>query len=216
MAPRHACLFMGGGGRRQRAGLMVTGGMNSLEPVYFTDPRVGEAEELQVTLGQGPGTDALESGRPILVGDRAAPMSAYRWPMFTSEVCRLGVCGMSSLPLALGALQVGVLDLYSDTPGHLDQRQLMDALIHADTGLLLVLNAHSGIATPMPSTPTARVRCFGTPRFTRRPTRSRQTSVCRRWRHWFGCAPTPTPTTSRSPMSCALWWNDGCVSGQTT
>jgi hypothetical protein len=103
---------------------------------------------LQATLGQGPGTDALESGRPILVGDLAAPMSTRRWPMFASEVGRLGVCAMYSLPLALGAIRVGVLDLYNDTPGHLSRDQLVDALIYADTALLLVLDAQSGIATP--------------------------------------------------------------------
>ena len=126
---------------------MVTGGTNSLDPVYVTDRVVGEVERLQATLGQGPGTDALESGRPILVGDLDAPMSVHRWPMFASEVGRLGMRGMYSLPLALGALGVGVLDLYSDRPAHLGQEQLMDALIYADTALLLLLDAQSGIDT---------------------------------------------------------------------
>ncbi len=149
MSPRHACLACVEAVGVSGAGLMVTSSMNSLEPVYVTDSRVSEVEKLQATLGQGPGTDALESGRPILVGDLAAPMSTRRWPMFASEVGRLGVCAMYSLPLALGAIQVGVLDLYNDTSGHLDQEQLVDALIYADTALLLVLDVQSGIATPV-------------------------------------------------------------------
>ncbi|MFZ1175509.1 MAG: GAF and ANTAR domain-containing protein [Mycobacterium sp.] len=149
MSPKHACLACVEAVGVSGAGLMVTGGMSSLEPVYVTDSRVSEVEELQATLGQGPGTDALESGRPILVGDLAAPMSIRRWPMFASEVGRLGVSGMYSLPLALGAIRVGVLDLYDDAPGHLNQEQLVDALIYADTALLLVLDAQSGIATPV-------------------------------------------------------------------
>lgn len=130
------------------AGLVLATGMGSLDPVYVTDSRAGGAEELQVTTGEGPGIDALESGRPILVGDLAAPMSNLRWPMFAADVGRHGVCAMYSLPLALGAIGVGVLDLYHDTAGHLDQEQLMDALIYADTALLLVLDAECGIATP--------------------------------------------------------------------
>jgi len=129
------------------AGLMVTGGTWSLEPVYITDWRAGEVAELQVTLGQGPGVDALESGRPILVGDLAAPMSNRRWPTFAPEAGRLGIGAMYSLPLALGAIEVGVLDLYNDTPGHLSDEQLVDALTYADTALLLVLDARSGIPT---------------------------------------------------------------------
>ncbi|HUH69712.1 MAG TPA: GAF and ANTAR domain-containing protein [Mycobacterium sp.] len=148
MSPRHACLACLEGVGVSGASLVLTGGTQSLEPVYVTDSHVREVEELQATLGQGPGTDALESGRPILVGDLAAPMSTRRWPMFAREVGRLGVCAMYSLPLALGAIRVGVLDLYNDTPGHLDQDQLVDALVYADTALLLVIDAQSGIATP--------------------------------------------------------------------
>jgi hypothetical protein len=147
MSPRHACLAcvdaVGVGG----ASLMLAGSTKSLEPVYVTDSRAAEIEEMQAKLGQGAGPDALESGRPILVGDLGAPLSAGRWPAFASEVGRLGVCAMYSLPLALGAIRVGVLDLYHDAPGHLTQDQLVDALVYADTALLLVLDAQSGIAT---------------------------------------------------------------------
>ncbi len=151
ISPVHACIACVQAVGVSGAGLMLMGGSNSLEPVYVTDSRIGEVEELQATLGQGPSTDALESGRPVLVGDLGAPMSAYRWPRFTAEAGRLGICGMYSLPLALGAIEVGVLDLYNDAPGHLDQRQLVDALIYADTALLLTLDAQSGIATPVDS-----------------------------------------------------------------
>jgi hypothetical protein len=149
MSPRHACLACVEGVGVIGAGLMLTGDMKSLEPVYLTDSRAGEVEELQAALGQGPGMDALESGRPTLVGDLAAPMSTHRWPAFASEAGRLGICAMYSLPLALGAIRVGVLDLYHDTAGHLGQDELMDALVYADTALLLVLDAQSGIATPI-------------------------------------------------------------------
>ncbi len=147
VSPRHACLACMEAVGVTGAGLVLASGMGSLEPVYVTDPHAGEVEELQATVGEGPGIDALESGRPVLVGDLAAPMSDRRWPMFAADVGRLKVRAMYSLPLALGAIQVGVLDLYRDTPGHLDQQELMDALIYADTALLLVLDAECGIVT---------------------------------------------------------------------
>ncbi len=148
MSPRHACMACVEAVGVTGAGLVLASGMGSPDPVYVTDSHAGEVEELQATVGEGPGIDAIESGRPTLVGDLTAPMSNFRWPMFAADVQRLGVCAMYSLPLALGALRVGVLDLYRDTAGHLDQEQLMDALIYADTALLLVLDAECGIVTP--------------------------------------------------------------------
>ncbi|OBG25525.1 hypothetical protein A5673_09400 [Mycobacterium sp. E3198] len=148
ISPRHACMACVEAVGVTGAGLVLASGTVSLDPVYVTDSRAGELAKLQATVGEGPGIDALESGRPILVGDLAAPMSNFRWPMFAADVGRLGVCAMYSLPLALGALRVGVLNLYRDTPGHLDQERLMDALIYADTALLLVLDAECGIVTP--------------------------------------------------------------------
>jgi hypothetical protein len=147
MSPGHACLACVEAVGVSGAGLILTGNLKSLEPVDVTDSYAAEVEELQATLGQGPGIDALESGRPTLVADLASPINTDRWPFFAPDVLRLGVCAMYSLPLALGAIRVGVLDLYSDTSRHLSQEQLVDALVYADTALLLVLDAHSGITT---------------------------------------------------------------------
>jgi hypothetical protein len=78
MSPRHACLACAEAVGVSGAGLILTGSTRSLEPVYVTDSHAGEVEELQATLGQGPGIDPLESGWPILVGDWAALTSSRR------------------------------------------------------------------------------------------------------------------------------------------
>ncbi|MDR3661331.1 MAG: GAF and ANTAR domain-containing protein [Mycobacterium sp.] len=147
MSARHACLACVEALALSGAGLALTTKMNGLEPEYSTDSRSDEVEELQATVGQGPGMDALASGQSVLVEDLTAPAYARRWPMFTPEACRLGVRSISSLPLALGAIRVGVLDLYNDTPHQLDPDQLVEALVYADTALLLTLDARSGIET---------------------------------------------------------------------
>ncbi|HJQ48056.1 MAG TPA: hypothetical protein VJ870_17310 [Amycolatopsis sp.] len=117
-----------------------------MEPVYITGSRAGEVEELQATVGQGPGIDALLSGVPTLVDDLTSSASARRWPLFTREAVRLGVHAMYSIPLALGAIRVGYLELYREYSAELTQEQLIDALVYADTALLLVLDARAGIA----------------------------------------------------------------------
>lgn len=46
-----------------------------------------------------------------------------------------------ALPLRVGAIRLGVLDLYRAGPGDLDHEQLLDALMLADTVCALLLDA---------------------------------------------------------------------------
>lgn len=145
VSPVHACLACVEALDVSGAALLLTSSMKTLEPVYTTDSRVGEMEELQATLGQGPGIDALDSGMPMLVDDIGSEASTLRWPVFARGAYRIGVRAIYSLPLALGAISVGALDLYHKTPRQLGSEQLLDALSYADTALLLTLDVRSGI-----------------------------------------------------------------------
>lgn len=116
ISPRHACLACVDALEVGGAALVLTSNMAVLEPVCTTDRRAGEVEELQARVGEGPGIDALETGRPILVENLAAATSRRRWPVFSAGAVQLGVNAMFSLPLALGAIQVGALNLFSDAP----------------------------------------------------------------------------------------------------
>jgi hypothetical protein len=130
------------------AGLVLASSLGTMEPTYVTGPGVGGLTELQLSLGEGPGVEAVESGRPVVAGDLAAPEGAHRWPVFAAEAVQRGMRSMYSVPLALGALRVGVLDLYRAEPGEPDIEELLDAVVYADTALLLVLDDRSGIVTP--------------------------------------------------------------------
>lgn len=149
ISPRQACLACVEALAVTGAGLVLATSMEQLEPVFTTDSRAGRVEELQATVGEGPGIDALETGRPILVHDLWSPGSARLWPMFTPEAREVGVYAMYSLPLAMGAIRVGALNLYHDFPRELSRDELVDALIYADSALLLVLDDRSGISTPL-------------------------------------------------------------------
>jgi hypothetical protein len=46
-----------------------------------------------------------------------------------------------ALPLQLGAIRLGALDLYRGWPGSLDAGELADALVYADTAGMLLLDA---------------------------------------------------------------------------
>jgi hypothetical protein len=106
--------------------------------VAATDGPALELEDLQYTLGEGPCVDASRSGRPVLQPDLAAT-APQRWPAFAGGALAAGVAAVFAFPLRVGAIRVGVLDLYRATPGTLDVKQLREALSFADAATLLLL-----------------------------------------------------------------------------
>jgi hypothetical protein len=111
---------------------------------HATGARAAELEELQFTLGEGPCVDAFTSGTPMLVPDLGIPGLQARWPGFTVAGVNAGACAVFAFPLVLGAIRVGVLGLYRETPGSLSPSALADVLVCADVALQVVLNSRAG------------------------------------------------------------------------
>src|SRR6476469_1176742 len=107
--------------------------------VAATDGQARQLEELQFALGEGPCVEASGSGKPVLRPNLAADGSA-RWPRFGAAALEAGVHAMFAFPLRVGAIRVGVLDLYRDTPGPLSALELADALAFADAATVVVLH----------------------------------------------------------------------------
>ncbi|HZN77636.1 MAG TPA: GAF and ANTAR domain-containing protein [Micromonosporaceae bacterium] len=123
------------------------------ETIYASDRFAAELEELTLTVGEGPGVDALADG-PALVADLTAEECLVRWPVFAPAAAKTGVRAMFALPLRIGAIRLGVLDLYRAEPGGLDAGQVADALVLADTiGVLLLDEAERNRSRPDGSWP---------------------------------------------------------------
>lgn len=90
-----------------------------------TDPVAARIEQLQFELGVGPHWDALRSGKPVLVPDLVAQAST--WSVFGTAALELGIGALFAFPLAMGAVTVGVVDLYRTAPGPLDDRAVETA-----------------------------------------------------------------------------------------
>jgi hypothetical protein len=114
------------------------------ETIYASDQVAAELEELALTLGEGPGVDALAGGR-ALVADVTAPHCLARWPMFAPAAARAGVRAVFALPLQVGAIRVGAIGLYRARPGDLDREQLADAFVLADTACALLLDSAASV-----------------------------------------------------------------------
>jgi len=117
--------------------------------VHVTDTVAARLEELQLTLGQGPCVDAFAGG-PVLITDLRTGSQQARWPAFTPAALEAGARAVFALPLQIGAIRLGVLDLYRARPDALSRTELADALIFAETATVLALD---GAAQADPSRP---------------------------------------------------------------
>src|SRR5258706_9285716 len=90
------------------------------ETIYSSDRIASELEELTLTLGEGPGMDAL-AGSPALAADLSTPDPQARWPVFAPAALRAGARAVFALPLQIGAIRLGLLCLYRAQPGGLDR-----------------------------------------------------------------------------------------------
>ena len=116
--------------------------------VHATDDVSALIEELQLTLGEGPCIDAVAGRGPVLVPDlgRSPDLAVDRWPGFLAEAAHAGVQAVFAFPLRIGAISVGALDLYRDSPGELSEAELPAALLAADAAALAVLQRYAGDA----------------------------------------------------------------------
>lgn len=112
--------------------------------VAATDGPARIMEGLQYTLGEGPCVDASREGRPVLQPD-LAQTGPGRWPIFGPAMLDAGIAAIFALPLHVGAIRLGVLDLYGDTSGGLDDEQLAVALAFADAAVIVLLHLQNQV-----------------------------------------------------------------------
>ncbi|MEZ0067142.1 hypothetical protein ABIA32_003155 [Streptacidiphilus sp. MAP12-20] len=83
-------------------------------------------EDLQFTLGEGPGPDAVSTGVMMLVPDLVR-VRHDRWPALTMEAPDLDARAVFCFPMGIGAIRAGVLTAVRRTPGPLTDQQIGDA-----------------------------------------------------------------------------------------
>ncbi|MEV5533344.1 ANTAR domain-containing protein [Streptomyces prunicolor] len=134
------------------AGLSAMSRTAASHPLCSTDDISEQLEELQLTLGEGPCVDAFLDGSAVLTPDLLTGRLQDRWAVFADAALEAGARAVFALPLQVGAISPGVLDLYADVPTVLDPEQLADALAFADLATLLLLDARiDGTGGPAPA-----------------------------------------------------------------
>jgi hypothetical protein len=132
------------------ASVSTFGTLLSAETISATDARAGRIDELQFDLGEGPCWDALNTRRPVLEPDVA---SSSEWPVFTQAIRDEAVAAIFAFPLALGPLDIGAIDLYSEHPVSLTPEQQEQTLaLSAIVSRILLRHAISDVEPPPSST----------------------------------------------------------------
>jgi signal transduction protein with GAF and PtsI domain len=101
--------------------------------------RSRDVDELQFSTGEGPCHDAYASRRPVLTPDLRS-VTHGRWPAYTSAAREAGLAAVFAFPLHLGAVVLGVLDVYADRPGSLSEKQVAAALTCAQLATEILLD----------------------------------------------------------------------------
>lgn len=112
-----------------------------------SEPGIELVQELQLTLGEGPGIDAWRTGGPVLEPDLADPRT-LRWPTFAESAVEANIPAVFALPVGIGAIALGVLVLYRDQAGPLDADQLGRGILLADIAAHAILGAQADAPTP--------------------------------------------------------------------
>lgn len=114
------------------------------ETRHATDQLGARLAELQITVGEGPCLDVWQEGGPVLVPALDAPAIQHRWPLFAPLAVEAGAGALFALPMAIGAIRVGVLALHRSRPGHLAAESVADSLAFAELALRLHLDQRAG------------------------------------------------------------------------
>ncbi|WP_369189489.1 ANTAR domain-containing protein [Streptomyces sp. R08] len=123
------------------AGISAMSRTTASHPLCSTDTISEQLEELQLTLGEGPCVDAFTHGCAVLTPDLLTRQLQDHWTVFADAALEAGARAVFALPLQMGAISPGVLDLYADVPTVLGTEELADAMAFADLATLLLLDA---------------------------------------------------------------------------
>jgi hypothetical protein len=125
---------------------MITDGGQSVT-AHASAPQAQVVEDLQHTLGEGPGVDASRAGAAVLVPDLGdtRDLSVRCWPTFASEAVATGVLAAFAFPLLLGTARIGAMSLYRGEPGLLTSQQVSQGFVTADSVALTLAEKGDGL-----------------------------------------------------------------------
>ncbi|OKJ97852.1 hypothetical protein AMK34_12920 [Amycolatopsis sp. CB00013] len=143
----HACIVCGEVLEAAGVGLTLAAKGGPAEPVFATDERSRELEDLQFTLGEGPALEVMDGGTLVVVTDMTDSEASLRWPMFAPEAIDRGVKSIIAVPIQAGVIKLGVVDCYRELAGLPSVHGQAEALVCAEAAITLAV-ADADIGRP--------------------------------------------------------------------
>ena len=112
------------------AAVSLFGGATAETLVCASDALAARLDELQFSLGEGPRWRAVRTRLPVLIPDVQA-VAHTDWPMFHKAVAGTQAAALFVFPLTVGAIDLGVVELYHSAPGPLDRSDQATAAVLA-------------------------------------------------------------------------------------
>lgn len=109
------------------------------ETVCASDMTAARWDEIQLDLGEGPCWEAVRTGMPVLEPDVQRTTSS-RWPVALEAMQATGLGAVFAFPMRLGTLDIGVVDLYTNTPSTLDPGPVRQAAALTEAAARQVLS----------------------------------------------------------------------------
>ncbi|GAA0250743.1 GAF domain-containing protein [Saccharothrix mutabilis subsp. mutabilis] len=105
------------------------------EPAALTGPGADRLSEAEITLGEGPALEALDTECPVLARDLTSRDGLARWPVFAPFAVSCGAGTVSAFPVVMGAVVVGCLEVFHRGPVEPGSELVVDGLLLADAAL---------------------------------------------------------------------------------
>jgi GAF domain-containing protein len=119
-------------------GLSVAHPAGKLCPLTATHDLAVRVEECQAQTRQGPGHDAYQTGKPVLVPDLDTVDS---WPAYTPAALEAGCKAVAGLPIRIQETRIGALTLYADHSFSWADDDVQVAQLLADMATGYIVNA---------------------------------------------------------------------------
>lgn len=117
------------------------------ELVWCSGAASADFEDLQHTMGEGPGPEAIRTGRLVQVTDLRR-VRADRWPALLSALDGQAIGSVFCFPLAIGAIRLGVMTAVRSTPRALSGPETDDALLLASELTTMMLDGKGNHVAP--------------------------------------------------------------------
>lgn len=102
-----------------------------IETICASDAVASGLDETQLDLGVGPCWHAYATGIPVIVPNLRQD-SGGAWPMLRTAAAEHNILSVYALPMRVGSVGVGAVNLYARSAHALSARQVADALVLAE------------------------------------------------------------------------------------